>query len=139
MRFVVIAVSLAVMLNQLAWAGDANLSGHWAGEMRQVDPDQESRYSMALSLKGSGGTTSYPSLNCGGSLEKIGDAAGGYVIFREKITYGALNSDVERGCINGLLIITQRDGKLVLGWFAAFDGLPALASAVLEKEMVQSK
>lgn len=139
MRFVVIAVSLAVMLNQSAWAGDAKLSGRWAGEMRQVDPDQESRYLMTLRLEGSGGATSYPSLKCGGSLEKIGDAAGGYVIFREKITYGALNSDVERGCIDGLLIITQRDGKLVLGWFAAFDGLPALASAVLEKETVQSK
>ena len=139
MRFIVIGVSLVVSLTQSAWAGNANLSGHWTGEMRQVDPDLESRYAMALSLKGSGGTTSYPSLKCGGSLEKIGDAAGGYVIFREKITYGALNSDVERGCIDGLLIVTQRDGKLVLGWFAAFDGLPALASAVLEKEMVQTK
>ncbi len=139
MRFIVIGVSLVVSLTQSAWAGNANLSGHWTGEMRQVDPDQESRYAMALSLKGSGGTTSYPSLKCGGSLEKIGDAAGGYVIFREKITYGGLGSDVERGCIDGLLIVTQRDGKLVLGWFAAFDGLPSLASAVLEKETVQSK
>jgi hypothetical protein len=139
MRFVVIAVSLVVLLNQSAWAGSTGVSGRWAGEMRQVDPDQESRYSMSLLLEGSGGSTSYPSLKCGGSLEKIGDAAGGYAIFREKITYGALNSGVERGCIDGLLIVAQRDGKLVLGWFAAFDGFPSLASAVLEKEMVQTK
>ena len=139
MRTIVVVACLFVATHQLAWAGGANLSGRWAGEMRQVDPDQESRYSMTLDLKGPGGQTSYPSLKCGGSLEKIADAAGGYVIFREKITYGALTSDVERGCIDGLLIVTQRDGKLVLGWFAAFDGLPSLASAVLEKEMVQTK
>jgi hypothetical protein len=37
-------------------------------------------------------------------------------------------------CIDGIVTVTTDAGKLVLGWYAAFEGAPSLASAVLNKD-----
>jgi len=112
-----------------ARAGDASLAGSWAGEMRQVDPDRESRYPMTLVLKGKSGETSYPTLKCSGKLTRISETKSGYAIYQETVT-----NDPGGFCIDGIVTVTTDAGKIVLGWFAAFEGSPSLASAVLARE-----
>jgi hypothetical protein len=122
--------SLAAMLAGAPFvqAGPASVDGSWAGEMRQVDVDNETRYPMALTLKGKTGATSYPTLNCSGALTKIADTNGGYAIYQERIT-----NQPGATCIDGVVLVTTDAGKLVLGWFATFDGTPTVATAVLRK------
>jgi hypothetical protein len=129
MRFAVLA-SLAVLVagSSLASADPVSVNGSWAGEMRQVDVDNETRYPMTLTLKGKTGETSYPTLNCGGALTKIADTKGGYAIYQERIT-----NEPGGTCIDGVVLVTTDAGKLVLGWFATFEGAPAVATAVLRK------
>lgn len=107
-------------------AGAASVLGQWSGEMRQIDVDRESRYPMTVTIKGKTGTTSYPSLKCAGSLTKIGETKGGYVLYQETI-----KNEPGGTCIDGVVMVTTDAGKLVLGWYAAFEGQPSLASAVL--------
>jgi hypothetical protein len=112
-------------------AGDApaSINGAWTGEMRQVDADRETRYPLMLSLKGAKGTTTYPTLKCGGTLSRVGTTKSGYVIFQETV-----KNDPGGSCIDGIVMVTTDAGKLVLGWYAAFEGAPSLASAVLNKD-----
>jgi hypothetical protein len=113
-----------------AHAGDAaSVAGSWGGEMRQVDVDRETRYPMTLTLKGTSGTTSYPTLKCGGTLAKVGETNSGYAIYQETI-----KNEPGATCIDGVVLVTTDGGKLILGWYAAFQGAPALASAVLSRE-----
>jgi hypothetical protein len=112
-----------------ALASGANVSGNWTGEMRQVDPTREASYPMSLTITGAKGKSSYPSLNCSGTWARIGQTKEGYAIFKET----AVN-EPEASCIDGVVIVRVDEGKLVLGWFASFEGTPSLASAVLAKE-----
>ena len=114
-----------------AQAGDApaSVNGSWTGEMRQIDADRESRYPMMLILKGAKGATAYPTLKCAGTLSRIATTKSGYVIFQETI-----KNEPGGTCIDGIVTVTTDAGKLVLGWYAAFEGAPSLASAVLNKD-----
>jgi hypothetical protein len=125
---VLLAVAFAG-LSATAQAGDVSLDGSWAGEMRQIDPDRESHYPVTMTLKGKSGTTAYPTLKCSGKLTRIAEAKSGYAIYQEKVT-----NDPGGTCIDGLVTMTTDAGKIVLGWFAAFEGTPSLASAVLVKD-----
>jgi hypothetical protein len=113
--------------------------GTWYGAMRQVDVDREQSYPMTLTLNEQGGSTDYPKLSCGGELERLGTASGGYVIYKETITRGAFDKGKENGCVDGVLIIHADDNQLVLGWFGAFDGDPMVASAKLSRGQFNSK
>ncbi len=114
-------------------AGEPGVNGTWTGSMRQVDVDRESRYPMKLHLSGAKGETDYPELQCGGTLTRVAMAQGGYTIYRETIVRGAFSPEKNSGCIDGLLIVTPKDGKLILGWFSTFEGTPSLASAELTR------
>lgn len=105
------------------------LNGSWSGEMRQVDTDRESKYPMLLTLKGKTGTTTYPTLKCAGTLTKISDTKAGYTIYQETI-----KNEPGATCIEGIVVVAGDAGKVILGWYAAFEGAPALASAVLAKD-----
>jgi hypothetical protein len=111
-----------------ALAGGSDVSGNWSGEMRQIDPAVETRYPMILRLDGETGASLYPTLNCGGAWARIGETKDGYTIYKETVV-----NEQGAHCIDGYAIVHPDDGKLVLGWFAAFEGAPSLASAVLEK------
>ena len=113
-------------------AGAASVLGQWSGEMRQVDVERETRYPMTLAIKGKTGTTSYPTLKCAGTLSKIGETKGGYVLYQETV-----KNDPGETCIDGVVMVTTDAGKLVLGWYAAFEGQPSMASAVLSKDAVK--
>ncbi|MBP6010725.1 MAG: hypothetical protein KBA31_00730 [Alphaproteobacteria bacterium] len=122
------AAALACVPSFAAGASGVSVIGTWTGEMRQIDPDRESSYPMTLTIapKGGKGTTSYPSLNCKGTLTRITETKSGYAIYQEKISNGP-----DAHCIDGLVLVTADGGKLVLGWFATFEGAPSLASALL--------
>lgn len=107
-------------------AGDSGVSGIWSGEMRQIDPALETRYPMILRLDGETGASLYPTLNCGGAWARVGETKDGYTIFKETVV-----NEPGAHCIDGYAIVYPDEGKLVLGWFAAFEGTPSLASAVL--------
>jgi len=126
---ILVAAGFAIAGSGAAQAGGASLAGSWAGEMRQVDPDRESRYPVTLVLKGKSGTTAYPTLKCSGKLTRIAETKSGYAIYQETVT-----NDPGGSCIDGLVTVTTDAGKIVLGWFAEFEGTPSLASAVLERE-----
>ncbi|MBI1211175.1 MAG: hypothetical protein GC190_06905 [Alphaproteobacteria bacterium] len=113
--------------------------GTWYDSMRQVDGEGEARYPMTLVLSEQGGTTDYPKLKCGGELERLGTASGGYVIYKETITRGAFDKRKGDGCVDGVVIVHADGDALVLGWFGAFDGEPMLASAKLTRGQFNSK
>ena len=127
MRLVAAAAAFVLSITSALAAG-ASISGSWSGEMRQIDPTQEIRYPMTLTLAGAKGSSSYPTLNCAGTWSRIGQTKEGYTIFKETVV-----NEPGAGCIDGMVIVYPDAGKLVLGWFAAFEGAPSLASAVLEK------
>ena len=128
MRFVMFVVA-AVLSIAPTMAGDPDVSGRWSGEMRQVDPAEETRYPMILRLDGETGASLYPTLNCGGAWTRIGETVQGYAIYKETVV-----NEPGAHCIDGLAIVYPDGGQLVLGWFAAFEGTPSLASAVLAKD-----
>lgn len=126
---VVVSIAAVVLSISSAWAGGAGVSGNWSGEMRQVDPTRESSYPMTLTIAGTKGKSSYPSLNCSGTWARVGETKEGYAIFKETVV-----NEPEASCIDGLAIVRVDAGMLVLGWFASFEGTPSLASAVLARE-----
>ena len=105
----------------------------WSGQMRQVDVSSEKTYPMTVRFAGKIGYSDYPELECGGTWKRIGSAPGGYAIYLEKITRGADQHDDKGGCINGVVIMSTKGDKAVLGWFASLDGEPMLASATLSR------
>lgn len=127
--FAFLLVSVVVGTVAASAGGPASIAGSWSGEMRQVDVDRESRYPFLLTIKGKSGTTAYPTLKCSGTLTKIGETKSGYAIFQE-----AVKNEPGATCIDGVVVITTDAGKVILGWYAAFEGAPALASAVLSKD-----
>ncbi|MBL8779840.1 MAG: hypothetical protein JNL06_02760 [Alphaproteobacteria bacterium] len=126
-------ISLSILLAGFfsASAGDqpASVNGSWTGEMRQVDNDRETRYPMMVTLNGAKGTTTYPTLKCAGTLSRLGTAKSGYVIYQETV-----KNDPGANCIDGVVMVSTDAGKLLLGWYGAFEGAPSLASAVLNKD-----
>jgi hypothetical protein len=113
--------------------------GAWHGSMRQTNSSGGESYPMTLVLSETGGTTDYPKLRCGGELERLGTASGGYVVYKETITRGAFDKRKGNGCIDGVVIVHIDGNALVLGWFAAFDGEPTLASARLTRGQFNSR
>ena len=120
---------IAIAVLAPAHAGSVAVAGNWSGEMRQIDTENESKYPMTLSLQGNKGTSSYPTLKCGGTWSRISETKDGYAIYKEKII-----NEPGGTCIDGIAIVQPYAGKLMLGWFASFEGAPTLASAVLAKE-----
>jgi hypothetical protein len=129
--FANLSLALFVAGAVAAHAADApaSVNGAWTGEMRQIDVDRESSYPMLLSLNGAKGTSAYPTLKCSGTLSRIGTTKSGYVIYQETI-----KNEPGGTCIDGIVLVSTDAGKLVLGWYAAFQGAPTLASAVLNRD-----
>lgn len=126
-----------VTLGALAGLGSGAMargnSAVWSGQMRQVDVSSEKSYPMTVQFKGGVGYSDYPELACGGTWKRIGTATGGYTIYHEKITRGADVRADKGGCVNGVIIMSTKGTKAVLGWFASLDGEPMLASATLSQ------
>lgn len=128
----VLAAAVAVCFAEPSFAGDVGFDGAWAGQMRQIDTEEQTRYPMELNVKGDRLETRYRTLSCGGVLEKIADHDS-YSIYREKITTGAIKPSDTNGCIDGIVTLRPHNGNLIVGWFGVFEGLPTVAYATLER------
>jgi hypothetical protein len=113
--------------------------GTWYGTMRQVNVGGDESYPMTLTLSETGGSSDYPKLSCGGELERLGTASGGYTVYKETITHGAFDSGNNNGCVDGVVIIHIENNDLVLGWFGAFNGDPIVATARLKRGQFNSR
>jgi hypothetical protein len=119
-------IALAAM-SGVASAGSVGLDGLWAGEMRQIEATEEVRYPMTLTIAGKSATADYPTLNCIGTWTRIA-SKNGYTIYAETVT-----NRKGASCIDGMVMVTMDKGRVVLGWFASYDGAPSVATAVLSK------
>jgi hypothetical protein len=126
MRFVVGAAVALLVAGPVA-AGSPGLGGSWAGEMRQIEVKNEISYPMTLSFAGKGATATYPTLNCSGTWTRV-TQKNGYVVYTEKA-----RNQKGAACVDGMVMVTIDQGKVVLAWFAAFDGAPIVSTAVLSK------
>jgi hypothetical protein len=87
------------------------LLGVWRGTGRQRSG---SSWSIELNLGTTGAEIAYPSLNCGGYWEKIGESPSGKVHFAETITYGR-----SRCVSNGYVTVNLSGTTLEYQWAKA--------------------
>jgi len=102
--------------------------GVWSGSVTQVG--RSTGYTMVLTIEARTATTDYPDLGCSGRLTRLGSGAG-YVFYSETITSGRYDSAKKSGCIDGTLTVSKQNGRLLLGWFGAFQEQPVQATATL--------
>lgn len=105
------------------------MAGTWEGTGIQSPSIDDPAWPMRIVLDAQGdGTVSYPSLNCGGPLTRVGAARGG-VVYREVITHGA------ETCISGgTVTLVPANGKLFWYWTGENTDDPEVnASAVLTR------
>ena len=128
MRSFALAALAALVLSPAALAGAPPSASRWSGEMRQIEVNAEAKYPMTLTLSGKKGTATYPTLNCSGTWTRIA-VKDGYQIYQEKVT-----NQKGATCIDGIAMVRLDGDKLILGWFAADQGEPFLAEAMLSRE-----
>ena len=106
-----------------------SVNGTWSGPVTQVG--SETKYTIVLTVTGSGGTSNYPELNCTGKLTRIG-ASHGYVFYIELITEGQR----EKGgrCPDGTITVARAGDNLDWGWFASVDGEIGTAYGTLTRK-----
>ncbi len=107
----------------------AAMAGTWEGTGIQSPSDDDPSWPMRIVLNAQGdGAVSYPSLNCGGPLTRVGAARGG-VVYREVITSG-LDTCISGGTVT----LVPVNGKLFWYWTGENSDDPEVnASAVLTR------
>jgi hypothetical protein len=105
------------------------LLGTWTGMVAQNKGS--TGYTVVMTVSANGAETEYPELKCGGKLTRVG-AANGYIFFTETITHGGKNSG--GGCIDGTITAAPAAGKLVCGWFGAYNGETFVAGETLARK-----
>jgi hypothetical protein len=108
--------------------GGGDLTGTWTGSAVQVGRDKS--YSVALTLAGKSGQSSYADQHCTGKLTRVGQS-GDYSFFTETIVEGKYNPTSNTGCIDGSITLVRSGDSLVMGWAAAYNGKPIIAYATL--------
>lgn len=107
----------------------AAMAGTWEGTGIQSPADDDPSWPMRIVLNPQGdGAVSYPSLNCGGPLTRVGAGRGG-VVYREIITSG-LDTCISGGTVT----LVPVNGKLFWYWTGENSDDPEVnASAVLTR------
>lgn len=122
---VVLAIGLAPSYISSVGAADP-IVGTWSGT---VDQPGEGSYKAVMTLTSpSGGSSSYPSLNCGGRLS--GGGSGGVYRFNETITFGRA-TETSDGCIDGSIEIIVRGDTLDWSWSGSWQGKSYFVSGTL--------
>lgn len=107
----------------------AAMAGTWEGTGIQSPSDADPAWPMRIVLNAQGdGAVSYPTLNCGGPMTRVGPGRGG-VVYREVITSGLEN------CLSGgTVTLVPANGKLFWYWTGERTDDPEVnASAVLSR------
>jgi hypothetical protein len=105
--------------------------GTWTGKVIQVQNSIE--YTMVLEITARGGQTSYPELNCGGRLTRVG-ASASYVFFVETITRGPV--DIDGRCSDGTATVARTGDDLSWGWFGLVKGNAVVVTGILARVTV---
>ena len=102
--------------------------GTWTGTVNQAGYGS---YAVVLKITAPGGGSSdYPSLNCGGSLS--GGGSGGVFNFRETITYGRATK-TSTGCIDGNIRVVLQGDRIFWEWTGSWQGKSYYASGKLAR------
>lgn len=121
----VLAFGLATSYSSSAGAADP-IVGTWSGTA--VQPGWGS-YEVIITLTSpSAGSSSYPSLNCGGRLS--GGRSGGAYHFSETIAYGR-PTETSDGCIDGSIEMIVRGDTVDWSWSGSWQGESISASGTL--------
>jgi hypothetical protein len=100
----------------------AKTASSWGGEVKEGS----AKYPMALTLSGDTGTTTYPTLNCSGTLRKM-SMQNGDVVYAETVT-----NQKGAACVDGVWKITMDGEKAVVNWSRTPGETPS-ATAVLSR------
>lgn len=122
-------LACAAMACGAAQAKDPPVLGSWTGEVQQTGGS--STYTIDMTLSGSGGTTDYPDLNCGGTLARVGSAKG-YVFYTETITRGGVGDGGT--CIDGTITVAPGREGLAWSWTGTDEGLVIVAWSDLRRK-----
>jgi hypothetical protein len=108
------------------WAAAiAQEAGTWSGT---VDQPGAGSYGVTMTLDGQGGgTTSYPSLACGGTL------SGGPGTYFEQITSNRAVPGGTSGCIDGNISVAVSGNTMSWSWSGSWEGQSYTASATLSR------
>lgn len=106
----------------------AAIAGNWSGTVIQVQRSIE--YAVSLAIDDRGAQSSYPGLNCGGTLKRVG-ASAGYVFFVETITRGPVHNDGM--CSSGTITTARTGDKLAWAWFGLVHGEIVAAHGLLTR------
>ena len=108
------------------WAAAvAQEAGTWSGT---VDQPGAGSYGVTMTLDGrGGGTTSYPSLSCGGTL------SGGPGSYFEQITSNRAVPGGASGCIDGNISVSVSGDTMAWSWSGSWEGRSYTASATLNR------
>jgi hypothetical protein len=110
------------------------LQGHQSSEIGPVNSPRSAAkraYKFELVIGPRGAETTYPDLDCTGTLTRVGTSKS-YVFFVEIITKGA----VDKGgrCPDGTITVARAGNDLVLFWFGSIEANTIVAYGTLSKK-----
>lgn len=127
----IVAVAGLTCLGGTAAIAQESIVGTWTGVIDQQPAGPASSYTGEFTFTSpTSGTSSYPSLKCGGTLS--GGGSGTTYRFRETITFGRVTPTTE-GCIDGNIEIGLNGGRMSFRWTGSFDGQSIVATGTLQK------
>ena len=110
-------------------AAAPSINGNWSGQLTQVGSQTPYKFELVISPRGA--ETTYPDLDCTGTLTRVG-ASKSYVFFVEIITKGA----VDKGgrCPDGTITVARAGNDLALFWFGSIEANTIVAHGTLSKK-----
>jgi hypothetical protein len=118
------AVWLGVAI-ALVFANPLHAQDVWKGPVKQNIGTSD--YTVVMTLSGSGGTTDYPELKCGGTLTRV-NQSGAYSFYLEKITRKGA------GCANGAITTIASGNMMGWGWVGVDNGKTFVGWSYLTKQ-----
>ena len=106
-----------------------SIVGNWSGQLTQVGSQTPYKFELVIGPRGA--ETTYPDLDCTGTLTRVG-ASKSYVFFVEIITKGA----VDKGgrCPDGTITVARAGNDLALFWFGSIEANTIVAYGTLSKK-----
>ena len=106
-----------------------SIVGNWSGQLTQVGSQTPYKFELVIGPRGAG--TTYPDLDCTGTLTRVGTSKS-YVFFVEIITKGA----VDKGgrCPDGTITAARAGNDLALFWFGSIEANTIVAYGTLSKK-----
>src|SRR5215470_20459638 len=111
--------------------GPANSSivGNWSGQLTQIGSQTPYKFELVIGPRGA--ETTYPDLDCTGTLTRVG-ASKSFVFFVEIITKGA----VDKGgrCPDRTIMVARAGNDLAFFWFGSIEANTIVAYGTLSKK-----